>query len=191
MRKIIQKISFVFRIRYYAKFIGALRKYWFFIFGMRVGSNTILPKLFITWPNQLRIGSNCILEKHTIFKYDGIWQNGPSILIGNDVFIGSGCEFNITCGIQIGDFANIASGCKFIDHDHGKSLASRIGSQLADERPICIGNDVWLGCNVVILKGVKIGEGAIVGAGAVVTRSIFANEIWAGVPAKKIGERSL
>lgn len=191
MNKIIHKIAFVFRIRYYSKFTGALRKYWFFIFGMRVGSNTILPKIFITWPHQLRIGNNCNLENNIIFKFDGIWQKGPAILIGNEVFIGSGCEFNITSGIKIGHFANIASGCRFIDHDHGKSLASRIGAQRSDEQPIFIGDDVWLGCNVIILKGVVIGAGAIVGAGAVVTKSILPNEIWAGIPAKKIGERSL
>ena len=66
-----------------------------------------------------------------------------------------------------------------------------MGPQQGIEKAISIGNDVWLGCNVIVLKGVEIGDGAIIGAGAVVTKSILPNEIWAGVPAKKIGERTL
>lgn len=54
---------------------------------------------------------------------------------------------------------------------------------------ITIGNGVWIGAHVVVLPGTEIGDGAIVGAGAVVNRSIPAYEIWAGVPAKKIGQR--
>ena len=54
---------------------------------------------------------------------------------------------------------------------------------------IKIADDVWLGANVIVLKGVTIGRGAIVGAGAVVTKSIPEYEIWAGVPAKKLGVR--
>jgi acetyltransferase-like isoleucine patch superfamily enzyme len=46
-----------------------------------------------------------------------------------------------------------------------------------------------LGCNVAVLKGVAIGSSPVVGAGAVVTKSIPAGEIWAGVPARKMGER--
>ncbi len=58
------------------------------------------------------------------------------------------------------------------------------------EAEIILAEDVWLGVNVVILKGVHIGRGAIVGAGAVVTQTIPEYEIWGGVPARKIGERS-
>lgn len=55
--------------------------------------------------------------------------------------------------------------------------------------PLEIGNDVWIGSNVCVLRNVKIGDGAVVGAGAVVTHDIPPYEIWAGVPAKKIGQR--
>ena len=68
-------------------------------------------------------------------------------------------------------------------------LGQLIGAQAGYEEEIILGKDVWLGCNVVVLKGVVIGDGAIIGAGSVVTKSIGANEIWAGVPARKISER--
>lgn len=55
--------------------------------------------------------------------------------------------------------------------------------------PITIGQDVWLGANTVVLKGVKIGRGAIVGAGTILTKSVGEYEIWAGVPGKYIRTR--
>lgn len=54
--------------------------------------------------------------------------------------------------------------------------------------PVVIGNDVFIGVKCIILKGVTIGDGAIIGAGSVVTKSIPANQIWAGNPAKYIRE---
>jgi len=54
---------------------------------------------------------------------------------------------------------------------------------------VVIGRDVWIGCHVVVLPGVTIGDHAVVAAGAVVTKSIPSGEMWGGVPAKKIGER--
>lgn len=55
--------------------------------------------------------------------------------------------------------------------------------------PVVIGNDVWIGSNVTMIAGVKIGDGAVVAAGAVVTKDIEPYTIVAGVPAKKIGQR--
>jgi acetyltransferase-like isoleucine patch superfamily enzyme len=129
------------------------------------------------------------MEDGIFIKFDGIWKPGPSICFGNHVFIGSGTEFNIRIGLSVGNDTLIASGCRFVDHDHGISLGALMRKQEGPESPIKIGSDVWLGCNVVVLKGVTIGDGAIVAAGAVITKSIGENEIWAGVPARKIGNR--
>lgn len=155
---------------------------------MEIGSGTKLPDISVTWPHQVSIGNNCRLEENLIFKFDGIWKGGKGIQIGNQVFIGAHCEFNITESIIIGDKCLIASGCRFIDHNHGYDLNMLIGPN-GSKSPIYIGYNVWIGCNSIILKGVTIADGAIVAAGSVVTKSIKANEIWAGVPAKKIGER--
>jgi acetyltransferase-like isoleucine patch superfamily enzyme len=156
---------------------------------MEIGKGTLLSRLFITWPNQVKLGKNCVLEHNVYFKYDGIWQPGKSIMVGDDVFIGNGCEFNIKKSISIGDNSLIAAGCRFVDHDHGIGLEDLMRLQKGPDKPIVIGKDVWLGCNVIVLKGVEIADGAIVGAGAVVTKCILQNEIWGGVPARKIGER--
>jgi len=129
------------------------------------------------------------LEPDIYFKFDGIWSPGPSIIIGDGVFIGRGCEFNIRKSIRLGNHCLIGSGAKFIDHDHGIQLGQLISRQAGPEAPIVIGADAWIGDNVIILKGVTIGDGAVVGAGAVVTKNIAPLEIWAGVPAKRIGVR--
>lgn len=156
---------------------------------MKIGKDTLIPNIYVTWPHQVSIGNNCVLEHSIYFKFDGVYQKGPSIEIGDNIFIGSSCEFNIRDAIKIGNHSNIASGCRFIDHDHGTAAGQLIGPQRSIDQKILIGQDVWLGCNVVVLKGVEIGDGAVVGAGAIVTKSIKPNEIWAGIPAKKIGER--
>jgi acetyltransferase-like isoleucine patch superfamily enzyme len=143
----------------------------------------------MTWPHQVSIADGCLLEPDLFFKFDGVCLPGPSILIGEGTFIGRGCEFNIRKGITVGKRAAIASGCKFVDHDHDISDPGQMDSRPGEEAAIAIGDDVWLGANVVVLKGVMIGRSAVVGAGAVVTRSIPGGEIWAGIPARKIGAR--
>ena len=164
--------------------------YWRLL-GMRCGAGTLLPKLHVTWPHQVEVGARCILEHDVYFKFDGIWRAGPSITIGDDSVIGTGCEFNIRQGICIGRHALIASGCRFVDHDHGFTDRSvPIGRQAdGSEAAITIEEDVWIGVDSVVLKGVTIGRGAIIAAGSVVTKSVGAYEIWGGVPARKIRTR--
>ena len=185
----IHQSFFVLHERYLNKAASGLRKIVYRLRGMKIGSGIILPPLQMTWPHQVDIGNNCKLERNIFFKYDGIWKPGPSILIKDRVFIGTGCEFNIDKGISIGEDSLIASGCRFIDHDHGAALNMLMNVQPSVGKQISIGKNVWLGCNVIILKGVEIGDGAIVAAGAVVNKSIPSKEIWGGVPAKKIGDR--
>lgn len=91
--------------------------------------------------------------------------------------------------MKVGDDCLTALGCKFIDHDHGVSLDLPMNVPPGVKQPIALENNVWLGANVVVLRGVSIGAGAVVAAGAIVTKHIGANEIWAGVPAREIRDR--
>ena len=92
---------------------------------------------------------------------------------------------------MIGPHALIGSGCRFVDHDHGfASRAVPMARQATgSEAAITLEEDVWIGAEAVILKGVTIGRGAIIAAGSVVTKSVGAFEIWGGLPARKIGMR--
>jgi acetyltransferase-like isoleucine patch superfamily enzyme len=189
MEHIIQKIFFKVRMNYIHGISSFFRKSWYSFLGMTIGKRSRIPALKITWPQQVSIGMNCVLEPGISFKYDGIWEKGPTIRIADHVFIGANCEFNINTGITIKAYSNIASGCKFIDHDHGFALGTPIGVQPSAKAGIIINEDVWLGVNVVILKGVSIGSGSVVAAGAVVTKSIPENQVWGGIPAKFIKDR--
>jgi acetyltransferase-like isoleucine patch superfamily enzyme len=171
---------------------GMLRRARFIILGADLGENIrIPPRTLCTWPHQICLGPNCVLQTDIFFNVDYSWKPGPTIIFGCRVFIGRNCEFNISNHLVVGDNCLIASGVKIIDHDHGTVLGSLVASQPVTESPIRIGNDVWIGVNAVILKGVEIGDGAIVGAGSVVNRSIPPGEIWCGVPARKVSQRTL
>lgn len=184
-----QKLLFRLRLHYNPQ--SYARRFGWKLQGARFGRGTAIPPLHMTWPHQVSVGKNCALEPDIFFKYDGYWQPGPSIVIRDRVFVGKGCEFNIRLRIEIGSDSLIASGCKFIDHDHAMAVGEGpMNKQPCPDAPIVLGEDVWLGVNVVVLKGVVIGQGAVVGAGAVVTKSVPAYEIWAGIPARKIGERA-
>ena len=154
MKKILQKGLFVFKIRYVRVVMSTGRKLWYKLSGMHVGKSTILSKVYVTWPHQISINDNCVIEHGTLFKFDGIWKEGQAIQISENSFIGSYCEFNISKSITIGKNALIASGCKFIDHDHGIEGKGKIRGQACIEESITIGDNVWLGSNVIILKGV-------------------------------------
>ena len=191
MRRIFHKI--VFRLRQTAWIARArLRTLYWKILGMKVGARTLLPPIHVTWPHQLSLGARCIIEHGVFFRFDGPWKLGPTMVVGDDVFIGTGCEFNFQCKIAIGNRCLIASGCRFIDHDHAVSKPDP-GTKKKPEQPrlapITLDEGVWIGVNCVILRGVTIGRGAIIGAGAVITKSVGEYEIWAGVPARKIGMR--
>lgn len=158
--------------------------------GLKVGKGSELQFPRLTWPHQVHVGRGCLIENRTSIRYYGPWEPGPSIIIEDNVYIAPGVEINASTGIRIGEGTLIAAGCKLVDHDHGTSTtAGPIRLQQPEEGEIQIGADVWLGFNVVVLKGVTIGKGAIVAAGAVVTESIPELEIWGGIPAQKIGNR--
>lgn len=188
---LLYKLIFVIKFRYIFKVAKIFRNYIFNLQGMKIGRNTYLPKTQVTWPHQVSIGNNCKLERDIYFKFDGICKLGPSIVIGDNTFIGRGCEFNISQKITIGNDCLIASGSKFIDHDHAIHVSRKIRGQGVVLSEISIGNDVWIAFNVIVLKGVAIGEGAVIAAGAVVTKNVGPYEIWGGIPAKKIGMRRI
>jgi len=159
--------------------------------GLRCGAGTRLPRSFsVNWPDQVSLGAGCVVQDGVSIDFcHGVPMPGPSIVIGDRAFIGRSCEINIRVGLRIGHDALIASGCKFIDHNHGMQVGTPMRQQSQMEGAIVLGNDVWLGVNAVVLRGVHIGDGAVVGAGSVVTKSVPAGEIWAGIPARCIGYR--
>lgn len=90
--------------------------------------------------------------------------------------------------ISIGDNVTITYGVTFITHDGAGSLMKDEKGRRFLYQPIFIGNNVFIGPNAILMPGVKIEDNVVVAAGAVVTRSVPACSIVAGVPARVIGE---
>jgi acetyltransferase-like isoleucine patch superfamily enzyme len=110
---------------------------------------------------------------------------GKNLTVGKDVFINIGCRFQDTGGITIGDGTLIGHGSTLTTLNHSLDPGRRADMTPA---PIVIGRKVWLGAAVAVVPGVTVGDGAIVAAGAVVTRDVPPNAVVAGVPAKLIRE---
>lgn len=125
----------------------------------------------------------------------GVWlklvDDEACLRFGTYTFIGARSQFDVKCQVEVGDHTLIAPGCFICDHHHGLGDAGLlIDQQPCLSRPIFIGSDVWLGVGVAVLSGVRIGDSAVVGAGAVVTRDVPPRAITVGVPARTIRFRS-
>ena len=108
---------------------------------------------------------------------------GKNIHIGENVFINSNCTMQDQGGVYIGDDVLIGHNVCLLTLNHDFEIEKR--AELHPS-PVHIKDKAWIGSNSTILPGVTIGEGAIVAAGAVVTRDVMAKTVVGGVPAKLI-----
>ncbi len=131
-----------------------------------------------------RVGQGC-------FYLDDItWLNGANIELGDRVKFNSGCWVNGYGGLVIEDDANV--GPRTLIHTANHITSDRdtpIAFQGWDSKPVRIGRDAWVGMGCIILPGVSIGEGAIVGAGALVTKDVPPFAVAVGSPAQVIKYR--
>lgn len=140
----------------------------------------------VTWRRHIKKGKYVRIHPTTSIR------NAHNIALGNNVRITMYCciwaEKN--SHIIIGDNVLIGPSVKMFTANHGTKLDGiPICFQARIEKDIIIGNDVWIGANSVITSGVKIADGAVIGAGSVVTKNVLSNTIVGGVPAKFIKKR--
>lgn len=116
-------------------------------------------------------------------------NESASVIIDSDTWISNGfTAIAEHTSIRVGQRVRIGTLVEILDSDfHGLSLALRNQSKAEWARPVVIEDDVFIGANVRVLKGVVIGRGSVVGSGSIVTRSVPAGSIVAGNPAKVIG----
>ena len=117
--------------------------------------------------------------------------NGGEVEIGAETHIQPRCQISAYKGsIRIGCRVEIAPNCAFYSYNHGFRAGQPVRTQpLQSKGDIIINDDVWIGVGVIVLDGVHIGRGAVIGAGAVVTKDIPPNSIAMGVPARVIKMR--
>ncbi len=132
--------------------------------------------------------------KRVVFSPDDLFSY-ETISIGSDVYIGPGARFCSTeSSIDIGSKVMFGPGVTIMGGDHNTGEVGRYMYDVKEKRrkddlPVVIESDCWIAANVTILKGVSIGRGSIVAAGAVVTKSMPPYSVIGGVPARVIRPR--
>lgn len=149
--------------------------------GVVIDSGTLVEGL-VQLGDKAYVGRNCILMAGA--------DRGGSIELGEDSLLYHGVSVYGAGGVKIGRMVRVGGGTSMVSSgrifdDPDKPIISQ-GHRLA---PIVIGDDVWIGLNSVILSGVTIGDGAVVGAGAVVTNDVPPLAVVGGVPARLIRMR--
>lgn len=141
-----------------------------------IGKGSIIAGrlLIFKYGGEISIGENCYIGDNT-----RIWS-GEKVVIGNNVFVSHNVNIMDTNSHEISALERMNSFSKFLQ----QGLAVTKGN--VETIPVIIEDHVWVGFNAVILKGVKIGEGAIIAAGAIVTKDIPPYTLVAGTPSRFI-----
>lgn len=170
------------------------------------GKNLLLkgcPFIFAKKGSSLSIGNNVTVKSSFMSNLVGLYSRtiivtraaDAHISIGDNVGI-SGATIYARKGVTIGDNTAIGGNCKILDNDfHPIEAEARLRllqdvnggeSELVPAREIRIGKNCFIGCNTIILKGTELGDGCVVGAGAVVSGKFPPNSVIVGNPAKVI-----
>jgi len=154
------------------------------------------PYIHIKNNSKLILGDNVTLNSSNYGYHINMFKSVKILIDGHnaEIKIGSNSRIHGTClhaisKITIGENCLIAANCQILDSNGHEVLMDAPFNRLKTHdkpKPISIGNNVWIGANCIILKGVNIGDGSIIAAGSVVTKNIPENSIAGGNPAKVI-----
>lgn len=128
-------------------------------------------------------GSITVGDRVLLHRYAKLSAYGGKIEIGSNTYIGDRTEIHAGKSVKIGNGVNIAWDCNILDRDY-----HAFESDKEVVKSVEIGDHVWIGARCIVLKGVKIGKGAVVAAGSVVTKDVPEGCLVGGNPAKVIRE---
>ena len=156
-----------------------------------IGDNVFIADRVLLY--QAREGGPIRLGSRVSILRDSILETalGGQITIGDETWIHPRCQLNAyLASIEIGKNVQIAPNCAFYSYDHSFLPNQAIIDQpLKTRGNIILEDGVWIGVGTIVLSGVRIGEGAVIGAGSIVTKNIDSNAIAVGRPAKVIKRR--
>jgi acetyltransferase-like isoleucine patch superfamily enzyme len=135
------------------------------------------------------VGARTRIDAFAIFRAVG---GMGDIVIGEDCFIGPSCVLYSGNGIRLGNDVLLAPQVSIMPTNHAfgrRDVPIRRQRFMPSKGGVVVEDDVWIGTQAVLLDGVYVERGAIIGAGSVVRGRVPAYTIWAGVPARQIGER--
>jgi acetyltransferase-like isoleucine patch superfamily enzyme len=147
-----------------------------------------LPYLFGS--GRIELGEGVRLSGKSTFGFSNRLCDRPLLRVGDHTFIGHNCNFAVAAEVTLGSHCLLASNVQVFDYDgHSIDAAKRRWNEPFPPencKPVAIGDDVWLGTGVLVLKGVTVGDRSIVAAGSVVTRDVPPDVIVAGNPARVV-----
>lgn len=126
------------------------------------------------YANQLKIGKKVGFRKNVKFYF----EKDAQVVIGDRCFFNNDCSINVQNELLIGDDTLFGEGVRIYDHNHVfSSIDVPIALQGFKSAPISIGSNCWICSNVIILKGAKIGNNCVIGAGCIISEAIPDNTI--------------
>ena len=145
---------------------------------------------YIHGSGKIVLGDHVSFGGKPAFIFGNRGDGVPEVVIGDHTFIGHHTSLVVSSSVRVGKHCLIAGDVRISDYDgHPIDAECRRAGEPAPVdsiRPVVIGDDVWIGNNALILKGVHIGDRSIVGAGAVVTRDVPPDVVVAGNPARVV-----
>lgn len=155
-------------------------KQWQSLYGKRIRINNAFEFgkscaiIFDASDSSVAIGANVQVRNHFHIRSG----NNGKLVIGNKVFFNNNCSIHCLSDIFIGDHNQFGEGVKMYDHNHQfRNTHQRISEQGYSTGSIRIGNNCWIGSNVIILKNVEIGDNVVIGAGCTIHQSVPSNTI--------------
>jgi acetyltransferase-like isoleucine patch superfamily enzyme len=143
---------------------------------------------YILGTGRIVLGDHVHFAGKPAFVFGNRGSATPELVIGDHSFVGHDATFAVSASVRVGRHCLIAGGVRVSDYDgHPVDAARRRAGEPTPPdgiRPVVIGDDVWIGSDAILLKGVTIGDRSIVGAGAVVTRDVPPDVVVAGNPAR-------
>ena len=139
----------------------------------RCGTKLRMIYTKMCYGKRISYGKGFISRAGFAIRFNSLGTDRRRIKIGNGVFFNRCCSITCYDSIEIGDNTIFGENVRIFDHNHRFNVADvPVSKQGYTYSPIKIGNNCWIGSNVVILKGVTIGDNCVIGAGVVLNRSI-------------------